>query len=443
MQVPARSLTAYCVAAFLALLFSPSIQAQTAHGEITGEVTDQTGAPAAKVTITLLDCSESPPAAADASLFTPYQTPISIDLNQFVQAGSIRPGSPTGAGLNGASSGVYTPPAGMNGTETVTYVVENGCHQSVQGHLAIDVNRSPVAGSITRELPRGAPPLVLNVTDLASDDEPLSIVSLTGNPAWVTLEPGSSGSPGSFDNATIRADPPAGTASGTYTMNATVQDPGGLTAIATINLIIRNIAPTAVADAYSTNQGLFTFDPTQNDTDPEGGQLCVQTVAITSGAGSTIVSPDPNNPPPGCNSSIQVSLAHGQTTLSYTIRDDGGLTDSSTISILFNHAPTVPDASGATNGQPSFHIELQASEPDGDPLSLTCNTGAGANPDFSVDVRAEPNSGQDPFTQPRFDLTVTVLHPFTPPETFPCVGTDSFGANSNVATITVDIIDVG
>jgi hypothetical protein len=53
MQVPARSLTAYCVAAFLTLLFSPSIQAQTAHGEITGEVTDQTGAPAAKVTITL------------------------------------------------------------------------------------------------------------------------------------------------------------------------------------------------------------------------------------------------------------------------------------------------------------------------------------------------------------------------------------------------------
>ena len=144
----------------------------------------------AKVTISVLACEESPPSVNDnINLFTPYRTPISINLGDYVTAGSIRPGSPTGAGLNGATSGVYTPPAGMNGTEAITYVVENGCHQSIEGHVSIDVNRAPVATTITRELPRNTPPLVLSATDLASDDEPLSITSLTGNPAWVTLVP--------------------------------------------------------------------------------------------------------------------------------------------------------------------------------------------------------------------------------------------------------------
>jgi hypothetical protein len=226
-------------------------------------------------------------------------TPIAINLNdpQFGIVGSIHPGSPSGADLNGATSGVYTPPAGMNGVETVTFIVENGCHQTFQGHLAIDVNHSPVGGSVTTELPRGAPPLVLTANDLASDDESLSIVSLSDNhPSWVTLVPGSSGSPGSFDNATIQADPPPGTAAGTYTMSATVQDLGGLKAVATIKLIIRNLAPTAVADAYGTDQANFTFDPTKNDVDPEGGPLCLQTVAVTGGAGADIISPNPNKP---------------------------------------------------------------------------------------------------------------------------------------------------
>ena len=240
------------------------------------------------------------------------------------------------------------------------------------------------------------------------------------------------------DGGSITADPPPGTASRTYTMQAIVQDPGGLTATSTISLKITNLAPTAVADSYSAGQSLFTFDPTQNDTDPEGGQLCVQTVAVTSGSGSAVVFPDPNAPPPGCNTTVQVSLAHGQTTLSYSVRDDGGLTDNATITIMFNHAPSVANASGTTNGQPTVEIEVQVSEPDGDPVSLVCNTGPNANPNFSVAV-TPTGSGPDPATQPRFDLTVTVLQPFTPPETFPCVATDNFGATSNVATMTVNI----
>jgi len=413
---------------------------------LTYTVSDGSGlSSTATVSITLLPCTESQPFANDVSLFTPYMTPIAINLNdpQFGIVGSIRPGSPSGADLNGATSGVYTPQAGMNGTETVTYIVENGCNQTFQGHLAIDVNRSPVAGSFTKELPRGAPPLVITANDLASDDESLAIDSLSGNPAWVTLVPGSTGSPGSFDNATIQANPPAGTPADTYTMNATVRDPGGLTAVATIKLIIRNLAPTAVADAYTTDQANFTFDPTSNDVDPEGGQLCLTTIAVTGGAGANIISPNPNNPPPGCNSSVHVQLEHGQTTFSYSISDDGSLTDTSTITILYNNAPSVADASGATAGQPSVDVEMTVTEPDGDPVTLTCNSGSGANPAFSTTVRPQPGSGPDPVGHPRFTVTVTVLQPFSSPGIIPCFATDNFGAVSNTATIAIRVIDPG
>ena len=138
-----------------------------------------------------------------------------------------------------------------------------------------------------------------------------------------------------------------------------------------------------------------------------------------------------------------MALAHGETTLTYTIRDDGFLTDSSTITILFNHAPIVSNASGATAGQPSVDVDVPVTEPDGDPVTLTCNSGPNANPNFSVTVKGQGNSGPDPSNHPRFTATVTVLQPFTPPGIIPCFATDSFGAVSNTATITIGVIDPG
>ena len=60
--------------------------------------------------------------ARNDTAFTPYMTPINIDLTGLVDSGTIVPGSVVGAGLTGPT-GVYTPPVGMNGTETVTLTV--------------------------------------------------------------------------------------------------------------------------------------------------------------------------------------------------------------------------------------------------------------------------------------------------------------------------------
>lgn len=363
------------------------------------------------VALSIAACSESPPKAVSTTVFTGYMQPINIDLGPYALSGHIVDGSVSGAGLTGPT-GTYTPPAGVNGSVTVTFAVENGCRQTDIGTLTIDVNRAPVAGPINRNVSPGGAAVTLLAGDLASDPdgEPLTIASISGNPAWVSLGSSANG-------PMISASPPAGTASGTYTFNATVQDPGGLTAVATINLIISNQPPTAVADAYYTEASLLTFDPTTNDFDTEAGPLTVQTVAVVDGP-ATIVSRTGNW--------ITVSLGHGVSDFNYTIVDSGGLTSSSTIAITSNRSPTVPDVSDTTN-QPTIDLHLQPTDPDGDALTVTCD----AQPTlFTVEISSDPDPGP-PAEPRRVKLHITVLNNFQGTAIFNCTATDPYGAKGS------------
>jgi hypothetical protein len=304
--------------------------------------------------------------------------------------------------------------------------------------VTIDVNRSPEGGTITRNLARGDPPLMLRATDLAFDQEPLTITALSGNPGWVNLLPPGTGG-NTLGETVVSAAPSASTPSGVYNFTATVEDPGGLSATAHINLTITNLAPTAVADQFSTEESSISFDPTANDFDPEGDLLCVQTVGNPDN-GSTVSLPDVS-----CAKSINFNLVHGETRVTYTVRDDpGGLTSSSTITIISNRPPTLPDATGATNGEPTVDITLKPTEPDGDRLSpVTCNSpadGDGPNANFRiVSITFNPNGGTDPVTHPQFDVIVSIEQPFTPggPDAeFHCTVTDPFGKKA-VGTVRI------
>ena len=64
----------------------------------------------ASVTLNVLPCAESLPSAqVGATAFTPYQTPIDIDLRNYVIAGQVRPGHVSGAGLTDVT-GTYIHP---------------------------------------------------------------------------------------------------------------------------------------------------------------------------------------------------------------------------------------------------------------------------------------------------------------------------------------------
>ncbi len=375
----------------------------------------------ATVTLTVLGCSDSAPQVLPARVFTPYQTPIAIDLNQYVVSGSIVPGSVSGAGLTGPV-GTFTPPASMNGAVQVTYTVTNSCHEIDNGVLTIDVNRAPVGGDVTRNLARGDT-LTLASNDLASDDEPLAITAISGNPAWVSLVPAGSGS---FDAPTIKASPSNDVGSGTYTFTALVEDPGGLTATATIHLSISNLPPTAISDEYFTQFSQLTFDPTVNDFDSEPGPLAVQLVTPLDGGGVVLGV---------AGNSVTVALPHGVSTFSYTIVDGGGLTASSTITITSNSPPSAPDIVDSTN-QPTTNVDLSPVDPDGDAVSVTCASTAV----FDVVVDPNPNPS-DPAEANRVTLHVTVLpEHFNGTDSFTCSSTDTFGARTT-STVTLTVSD--
>ena len=400
---PASFGTVQLVNGFLKLTAAPDVVEK--HATINYALTDGNGpAVTGAVRLTILACAESPPSVRPGFEFTPYQTPFAIDLRQYVLSGDIVPGSIEGAGLTGPT-GTYTPPAGMNDSVTVTYLVANGCGQTVPGQLTIDVNKAPVATSIARELSQGDS-LTLLATQLASDDEKLTIQSIDGNPAWVTLVPGS-------DGPTLNIAPPAGTPSGAYHFTATVVDPGGLSAVATINLTITNVAPTAVADAYYTDGAQYLFDPTVNDFDSEPGPLRVLTIAAADGSGTVLTQ---------TGNWITVSVGHGVSHFNYTIIDSGGLTSSSTITITSNRPPTVDNPPPAITDQPTVEIELSPTDPDGDPLTVTCSP----VPNILDIVVTE-----DPGSPNKFTLHITVLNNFTGTVGFFCDVVDSFGAHAD------------
>jgi Bacterial Ig domain len=371
------------------------------HATITYNLSDGSGSPSVQgsVKLNILACSDSAPVAISGNMFTPYMKPINIDLNQYAPSGHVIPNSVNGAGLAGPT-GTYTPPAGKSDNEVVTFVVENGCHQTANGVLTIDVNRPPVANSVDKKLSQGDS-LTLVATDLATDDEALTIASISGNPAWVSLAAG-----------VIHASPPASTPTTNYSFTALVQDPGGLSAVATINLTINNLPPTAVADSYMTDLSVYTFDPTLNDTDPEHGPLVVQ-VITPNDPSDQVISRNGN--------SITVSIGHGVSRFDYTIVDSGQLTSSSTVTITSNQPPTVDDVSVDTD-QPTVDVTLSPIDPDGDQLTTVCS------PPSIIDVVIINDPTPDVPYRVRLHID---FHGFKGSAVFSCVSTDPFGASAD------------
>ncbi|HSB85635.1 MAG TPA: Ig-like domain-containing protein, partial [Ilumatobacteraceae bacterium] len=385
-----------------------SFQASYNLGDGTGR--SDTGA----VVLTIEACTVSPPAAQSATAFTPYMTPINIDLNTLVTSGNIVNSSIRGAGLTGPT-GTYTPPAGKNDSEVVTFDVVNACNQVAHGTLTIDVNRAPTAHSTSLNVSPGQVQTLLPA-NIADDDEPLSITALQGQPVWVTR---------AADGSSITAAPPAGTPSNSYTFTATVADPGGLSTTATITVTVNNIAPTAVDDAFTTADAvptLLTLSPTANDFDAEPGPLSIQTVSLRDGPGQVVGYTD---------TTVTVNVGHGVSHFSYTIRDSGGLTATATITVTANRPPTAADVSGTTN-QSTVLIDFSASDPDGDKVDIACSPPQG----WQIEILANPSP------PPTVWLYVTIPPDAPRPslQQFVCVVTDRPYGAQTTATVTLRIV---
>jgi hypothetical protein len=330
-----------------------------------GELTDS-----ATLRITVATCQASFPVANSAQLQTGYQQPIAVNLADFAANGDV---SIVNA-PSGYVNGIYSPPAGENGNVTISYRVRNECEQDATGTITIDVNRAPSSQDVAVTLQRGEN-IEIPVGQLGSDDEALVISASAGAPGWVTSEPGR-----------LLLAVPSDAAFGTVSWTATIADPGGLSATATVSVTVSNSQPTASGDAINASSGTGSTDLIANDVDPDGPNSALVFQAIPEsvvfdggGTGSIVVGGD------GRTVTVATTDGLGTGTFSYSVRDPGGsVSNTATVTVLGpdtpttttttepagNTTPVATDQSASVTVETAAAVPLDVFDADGDPLTV-------------------------------------------------------------------------
>ncbi len=173
-------------------------------------------------------------------------------------------------------------------------------------------------------------------------------------------------------NPTVTCTPASGSmfSLGTTTVTCSATDTCGNTSspvqfTVTVNYV--NHAPNAQADTVTTDEDTSVTIPVlANDSDPDGDTLSVTNVT-TPGHGTAVINGDEVVYTPD-------SGYVGTDTFSYTIADPDGATDSAAVSVTVeavNHPPVAFNQSVTVHVGVPQTITLQATDPDGDPLTYT------------------------------------------------------------------------
>ena len=210
---------------------------------------------------------------------------------------------------------------------------------------------------------------------------------------------------------------------GDATVTYTIEDANGETDTATVsvNIIPVNDAPDAVDDADTTDEDTaITVDLLANDTDVDGDDLTVTEATVPAEQGTLVDNGDGTvtfTPAPDFN---------GDATISYTVSDPFGLTDSAVHVVTVtpvDDAPVAEDDAAETPEDTPVTIDVLAndSDPDGDPLTVTEAT----SPDGTVEITPE-------------GLVFTPAENFNGPTTISYTVADPDG-NESTATVAVDV----
>ncbi len=316
----------------------------------------------------------------------------------------------------------YTPNPGFEGTETITYVVQDGQGGFDTADVVITVgggNGAPTAVDDMIDCD-GSTDYILPVLDNDTDPEgdPLTIVDVA-DPA--------NGSVVINADGTLTYTPDAGF-DGEETFTYTIEDTAGNSSTATVTVCVTagNSAPTANDDADTTDVDTsVVITVLGNDTDPESDPLTV-TGTTDPANGSVVVNGD------GTVTYTPDAGFVGTDTFDYTIEDPSGGTSTATVVVVVedtgpNDPATPVDDSATTDEDTPVVISVldNDTDPEGDDLTI-------------VDA-SEPTNGSIVVNP---DGTIT----YTPDAGF--TGTDSFeytvedeGGNYSSAVVTVQVGD--
>ncbi len=232
-----------------------------------------------------------------------------------------------------------------------------------------------------------------NDTDPENDD--LEIISFT-QPSNGTVTQNPDGT------LTYTPDPDY---NGPDSFTYTIEDEAGNTDTATVNVTVDpvNDGPDAVDDDVSVDEDdSVTFDPTLNDTDPEGDPL--EIISFTQPSNGTVT-----ENPDGTLTYTPDPDYTGPDSFTYTIDDGNGGTDTATVNITVDPVNDGPDAvddniSVDEDDSVTFDPTANDSDPEGDPLEITSftqpsNGTVTENPDGTLTYTPDPNyNGPDSFT---------------------------------------------
>jgi serine/threonine protein phosphatase PrpC len=336
-----------------------------------------------------------------------------------------------GTAATNANTVLYTPHADFVGTDSLTYAISDGHGGTDTATVSITVvNQLPNAVDDAETSNSGTPiTIAVLANDTDPEHQPLSVTTVgQGAHGTVTINA----------NATVRYTPNADF-SGNDSFTYAIGDGHGGTDTATVSITVINQPPDAVNDAAESNGTPVIIAVLANDTDPEHQTLTV--TAVGPGAHGTA-----NLNPNGTVSYTPAAGYAGPDSLTYSISDGHGGTDTASVSIVVlspNNAPGcgAVEATVITGGT----IALNCSDADGDALTVTAATASlgsvTTNANGVVTYTAiSPNVGTDTFTFTVGDGKATangtakirVIYGFTNVLNLPAAGKTAFNRGSSV-----------
>ncbi len=276
------------------------------------------------------------------------------------------------ASVNSDGTITYTHDGSETTSDSYTYTISEGNGGSDSGVVFITVtpvNDAPVANDDSATTMEGGS----ITTDVLLNDMDAEMATLTVTGAT----PGNNGFTSVNSDGTITyTHDGSETTSDSYSYTISDGNGGSDSGVVSITVTPVNDAPVAYDDSATTSEDTaVTVAVSANDTDVDG--LVVPTSAavlnspsngslVNNGDGTITYTPNPN--------------FNGTDTFSYTIADDDGATDSAIVFITVtpvNDAPVVtgnPDATTDEGGSVTTDVLSNATDADGDPLTVTVDT---------------------------------------------------------------------
>ncbi|MEI8664615.1 Ig-like domain-containing protein [Pseudoalteromonas sp. B28] len=383
------------------------------------------------VTITITAVNDTPVANNDTATMAEDAAPILINVlaNDSDEDGDSLVISAASADIGSVSvvgnQIQYTPAADNNGLATVSYTVSDNNGGTNTATVAITitaVNDVPVANNDTATMAENAAPILINVLENDSD--------VDGDSLAISAASADIGSVSVVGNQIQYT--PAADSNGLATVTYTVSDNNGGTNTATLAITI-----TAVNDAPVANNDTATMaedaapiliNVLANDTDSDGDSLVISSASADIGSASVVGDQIQYTPAANTN---------GLATVTYTVSDNNGGTNTATVAITItevNDAPVVSVQSfsiseNATDGD--IIGTVSASDIENQTLTYSLTGGDTASFEINSSSGVLSTVGESPFdfeTTNQYILNVTITDDGTPNE------------SSNV-NITVNITD--